>query len=364
MPLTKTPLYSQHVSLNGKIVSFAGFLLPTHYSSINHEHNLVRTKVGIFDVSHMGEILISGNDALSFLQKTTINDLKNLEEGQAQYSAMCYEDGGIIDDLLIYKKQNDYMLVVNATNRIKDYEWLLKNKFGDVQIRDVSDSIALIAIQGPYSKSVLQNLTKYNLNNLKYYHFIEDRIDNIEVLISRTGYTGELGYEIYTKPENVTNIWKKLSKVGKNYGIEPVGLACRDTLRLEMKYLLYGSDINEEINPLEAGLGWITKTKEKDFIGKEAILKGKENINKRLVCVQMKERAIPRTGYKIYYKNKLIGEITSGTMSPSLSVGIGIGYLHVDYSNFNEEVHIDIRGHHKLAKIVKPPFYKRGTLMK
>ena len=363
MPNSKTPLYDKHISLNGKMTSFAGFLLPTHYSSINLEHNSVRSKVGIFDVSHMGEIIVSGKDALSFLQKITINDLESLNKGQAQYSAMCYEDGGIVDDLLIYKKENEFMLVVNAANRHKDYNWMVANSSGDVIINDISEEIALIALQGPNSKDVLQKLTTRDLSKMKYYNFIDYKVGNIDTIISRTGYTGELGYEIYTKSECVNVIWEKLMKVGEAYGIEPAGLACRDTLRLEMRYLLYGIDINEKNNPIEAGLGWITKFGKKDFIGKESLIKLKNKPQKRLVCIQMKERAIPRNGCKIYYKNKLIGSITSGTMSPSLGIGIGIGYIYINYSKTGENVLVNIRGKYKKGMIVKAPFYKEGTLM-
>tara|TARA_Y100001970_G_C14198897_1_gene839889 strand:- start:219 stop:1313 length:1095 start_codon:yes stop_codon:yes gene_type:complete len=364
MSSIKTPLYDTHKALDGKMTSFAGFSLPTHYSSINFEHNLVRSKVGIFDVSHMGEITVCGSDSFSFLQKITTNDLGKIENGQAQYSAMCYEDGGIVDDLLIYKKDNGFMLVVNASNREKDYNWMVENISGDVKIDDISDEIALIAIQGPKSRQVLQKITTNDLNLLEYYHFFYDKVANTDVIISRTGYTGELGYEIYSKSKDVVGIWEKLMKVGQDVGIGPVGLACRDTLRLEMKYLLYGEDINKNINPLEAGLGWITKFDKKDFIGKKSLMKIKNNIKKRLVCVQMEERAIPRNGCKIYFKNKEIGIFTSGTMSPSIGKGIGLGYIDINFSNIGQNVFVDIRGRHKKGIVIKSPFYKKGTLMK
>ncbi len=364
MSSSKTPLYEKHKGLNGKMTNFAGFSLPTHYSSINFEHNLVRKKVGIFDVSHMGEITVCGSDSFSFLQKITTNDLGKIENGQAQYSAMCYEDGGIVDDLLIYKKDNEFMLVVNASNREKDYNWMVENISGDVKINDISDDIALIAIQGPKSRHVLQKITTNDLNLLKYYHFFYDKVANTDVIISRTGYTGELGYEIYSKSNGAVGIWEQLIKVGQDAGIGPVGLACRDTLRLEMKYLLYGEDINKNINPLEAGLGWITKFEKKNFIGKKSLMDIKNKITKRLVCVQMEERAIPRNGCKIYFKNKKIGVFTSGTMSPSIGKGIGIGYIDTNFSNIGQNVFVDIRGRHKKGIVVRSPFYKEGTLMK
>tara|TARA_B100000073_G_scaffold155970_1_gene128878 strand:- start:1146 stop:2246 length:1101 start_codon:yes stop_codon:yes gene_type:complete len=365
IPNRKTPLYKKHISLNGNMTNFAGFLLPTHYTSINFEHNLVRSKVGIFDVSHMGEFIVSGKDSFSFLQKITINDLRKLKIGQAQYTAMCYKNGGIVDDLLIYKKENEFMVVVNASNREKDFSWMAKNISGDVKIKDISDEIALIAIQGPNSKDVLQKAVENDdLNSIKYYHFNYNKIAGHDVIISRTGYTGELGYEIYIDNDGADNIWEKLMQVGKYFGIGPAGLACRDTLRLEMKYLLYGADINENITPIEAGLGWITKFDKKDFIGRESLINLKNKINRRLVCIQMQEKAIPRNGCKIYSQNKEIGSFTSGTMSPSLDVGIGIGYVATDHSHIGQNLVIDIRGKNKKGIIVKPPFYKRGTLMK
>ena len=359
----KTPLYKKHIDLKGNMVSFGGYLLPTHYTSINHEHLVVRSKAGLFDVSHMGEFIVSGPDAELFLQKITINDVSNLSVGQAQYTAMCYEDGGIVDDFIIYKFEGKYMLVVNSNNIKKDMEWLKKNKSGDIEISDISREMGLLALQGPKSKDILQLLTDEDLDSLKFYTFLTGKIDGLEATISRTGYTGELGYELYIDSNHIADIWDKLLEVGKNYGINPVGLGCRDTLRLEMKYLLYGNDIDEKTNPLEAGLGWITKIDKDHFIGKSTICNSQKRNTKHLICFEMEEKSIPRKGYKIYSGEDLIGEITSGTMSPSLGKGIGLGYVSTPFKNIGSELDIEIRGRKKKATVVKAPFYKKGSLL-
>ena len=359
----KTPLYKKHIDLKGNMVSFGGYLLPTHYTSINHEHQVVRSKAGLFDVSHMGEFIVSGSDAELFLQKIAINDVSNLKVGQAQYTAMCYEDGGIVDDLIVYKFEGKYMLVVNSSNIKKDMEWLKKNVFGNIEISDISRDTGLLALQGPKSKDILQLLTDEDLDTLKFYNFSTGKIDGIEATISRTGYTGELGYELYIHSDHIADIWDKLLEVGKNHGMDPVGLGCRDTLRLEMKYLLYGNDINEKTSPLEAGLGWITKLNKDHFIGKNTIYNSQYKISKHLICIEMKEKSIPRKGYKIYSGEDLIGEITSGTMSPSLGKGIGLGYVSTPFKSIGTELNIEIRGRKKNATVVKAPFYKKGSLL-
>ena len=363
MSLKNTPLLDEHKNHGGKIIEFAGYRLPISYSSINHEHNIVRNHVGVFDVSHMGEFLISGNDAFAFLQKLTTNDLGKLQVGQAQYSVMCYEDGGIIDDLIIYKKRDEYMMVINASNREKDLEWLKKHQKGDVFIEDISDHMGLLAVQGPKSRDLFRKISNHNINSLKFYHFCYVSINGIDLMISRTGYTGELGYELYVKSDKLVELWKYIINEGKNLGIEPVGLGCRDTLRMEMNYLLYGSDINEKTNPIEAGLKWITKFEEKEFIGKNNLKKLYKTPFKKLICIEMKERAIPRNGNSIYYNNDLIGEVTSGTMSPSLKKGICLGYIYSKQSQIGTNLLIDIRGKKKKGCIVDPPFYKNGSLM-
>jgi aminomethyltransferase len=358
-----TPLFDRHIELGGNMVSFGGYLLPTHYSGINLEHLGVRSKAGLFDVSHMGEFIISGSDAESFLQKVTVNDVTSLSVGQAQYSAMCYANGGIIDDILIYKKKNEFMLVVNAANNEKDLDWLKSHAKGDIRIENMSDDIGLVAIQGPRSRNILQTLTDSNLTNIQFYHFVEGRLNGKKAIISRTGYTGELGFEIYANSDDIGEIWDAIMKAGQDKGLEPAGLGCRDTLRMEMKLALYGNDIDDTTNPIEAGLGWITRLGKTDFMGKKALLEAKANVTRRLVCLEMTERAIPRQGYTILMNDESVGIITSGTMSPSLETGIGIGYVNRPFDKSGTELLVDIRGRMKSAVVVKPPFYKNGSLM-
>ena len=363
MEYKKTPLYKEHLRLEGNMVSFGGYILPTHYKGINYEHEIVRSKAGLFDVSHMGEFIISGFDSEEFMQEVTVSDVSQLKIGQAQYSVMCNENGGIVDDILIYKKENEFMLVVNAANHDKDLKWLRSKAKGNVSIKDISEATGLIAIQGPRSRDILQMLTDFNLVNIQFYRFVIGKIAGKETVISRTGYTGELGYEIYSSSDDIKVIWHSLINAGADHGIEPVGLGCRDTLRMEMKFSLYGNDINENTNPLEAGLGWVTKLSKKNFIGKKALLEAKNNISKRLVCIEMIDKAIPRSGYQIFLNDEVIGTITSGTMSPSIEKGIAIGYVNIPFTDSGTELLIDIRGKKKAAKIVKPPFYSKGSLM-
>ena len=337
MASKKTPLYEEHKKNDGKIVEFAGYSLPISYSSINQEHNTVREKVGVFDVSHMGEFIISGSDSLNFLQKVTTNDLRKLRFGQAQYSLMCNENGGIIDDLIIYKKRNDYLLVVNASNREKNLKWLKKHQNSNVLIKDISDSIGLLAVQGPKSRKILNQLFDIDFNKLSFYHFQYGSIKGFNAMISRTGYTGELGYEIFVKSKNLIELWKTILSTGKEFGISPVGLGCRDTLRMEMRYHLYGLDIDENINPIEAGLSWVTKFNKEFFIGRNKLEKLNKNSQKKLVCIEMAEKAIPRTGNSIIFNNKIVGKVTSGTMSPSLKKGICIGYIESMYYQKKEK---------------------------
>lgn len=358
-----TPLLDRHIELGGNMVTFGGYLLPTYYSGINLEHLAVRSKAGLFDVSHMGEFIISGSDAESFLQKVTVNDVASLSIGQAQYSAMCYANGGIIDDILVYKKKNEFMLVVNAANNGKDIDWLNSHAKGDIRIENMSDDIGLVAIQGPRSRNILQTLTDSNLTNIQFYHFVEGRLNGKKAIISRTGYTGELGFEIYANSDDIGEIWDAIMKAGQDKGLEPAGLGCRDTLRMEMKLALYGNDIDDTTNPIEAGLGWITRLGKTDFMGKKALLEAKANIARRLVCLEMTERAIPRQGCPILMNDESVGIITSGTMSPSLETGIGIGYVNRPFDKSGTELLVDIRGRMKSAVVVKPPFYKNGSLM-
>ncbi|MFN3693739.1 MAG: glycine cleavage system aminomethyltransferase GcvT [Ignavibacterium sp.] len=359
--MKRTKFYNIHKKLNAKIVEFAGFEMPIQYTSIIQEHKSVRHSVGVFDVSHMGEIFIKGQRALDFVQYITINDASKLFPGRVQYSAMCYEDGGIVDDLLVYKISDDeFLLVVNASNIQKDFDWMNKNnKFG-VDIINRSDDYSLLAVQGPDSLRTLQKIADRNID-LEYYHFTKMKIAGVEMIVSRTGYTGELGYELYFEGDETTaeKIWDAVFEAGKEFNIQPVGLGARDTLRLEMGYCLYGNDIDQTTNPLEAGLGWITKLNKSDFVGKEALLKAKENITRKLVAMVSEEKTFPRHGYDISANGRKIGHITSGTVSPILDKAIALGYVEKDFSAVDTQVNFVVRGKEFPAKVVKLPFIKK-----
>ncbi|OUW80160.1 MAG: glycine cleavage system protein T [bacterium TMED217] len=359
----KTSLYNWHRENSNNIVSFSGFLLPVYYSGIVDEHLSVRKSAGLFDVSHMGEFIISGKAADKFLQLVTVNDVSKLRKGQAQYTAICDDNGGIIDDIIIYKKEHTFMMVVNASNIDKNFQWLKSVIIDGVEIDDISQNCDMIAIQGPASRKILQSNINEDISSLKFYHFI-DKIDILghEILLSRTGYSGELGYEIYCSLDATNDIWSALIEYGKSYGLVPAGLGCRDTLRLEMNYLLYGNDINQKISPIEAGLSWITKLDKDNFIGKHKIIEKNNSINRYLFSFIMLDRAIPRHGYNIIYKDELVGNVTSGTMSPSLNQGIGMGYIDKTCNVIGKKINIDVRGKLKEAEIIKPPFYKNGSL--
>lgn len=361
--MKKTKFYNLHEKSGAKIVEFAGYLMPIQYSSIIAEHKAVRQSVGVFDVSHMGEFFIKGEKAYDLVQHVTINDASNLFPGRVQYSAMCYPDGGIVDDLLVYKiSQNEFMLVVNAANIEKDFKWIMdNNKFG-AAVENHSDNYSLLAIQGPNSKDVVQKICDKNLD-LEYYHFFHAKIAGIEMIVSRTGYTGELGYELYFtgNESNAEKIWNALFEAGKEFNIQPVGLGARDTLRLEVGFCLYGNDIDQTTNPLEAGLGWITKLKKKeDFIGKETLLGVKSNgLKRKLSAMISDEKAFPRHGYDIIDTGKKVGTVTSGTVSPILDKPIALGYLDINYANEGAEVNFKIREREVPAKVVKLPFIKK-----
>jgi aminomethyltransferase len=361
--MKKTKLYNIHEKLNAKIVEFAGFLMPVQYTSIIAEHKAVRNSVGIFDVSHMGEIFIEGKKALDFVQHLTINDASKLSTGRVQYSAMCYPDGGIVDDLLIYKlDENKYMLVINAANIDKDVNWMKDNNKFDVMITDSSSDYSLIAVQGPKSKEVVQKICNFDLN-LEYYHFIEGKAAGFDMIISRTGYTGELGYELYFTGDAAAaeKIWNEIIDAGEEFNIAPAGLAARDSLRLEMGFCLYGNDIDKTTNPLEAGLGWITKLKKDNFIGKDSLINIKsDGLKRKLSPITSEERVFPRHGYDITFKGKKIGEITSGTVSPVLDKPIALGYVDSEYAVEGSEVNFFIRGKEIPAKIVKLPFINKN----
>ncbi|MDH5379942.1 MAG: glycine cleavage system aminomethyltransferase GcvT [Cyclobacteriaceae bacterium] len=354
----KLPLHQRHEELGGKIIPFAGFLMPVRYSSDKDEHNTVREKVGIFDVSHMGEFKVTGSGSLEFLQYITSNDVSRLVPGMAQYSCLPNENGGIVDDLIVYMIDTDhYFLVVNAGNIEKDWNWISQYKNDNVVLENVSDNYCLFAIQGPLAEKTLQKLTDTPLSTIKYYHFMMGNLTGIHnVMISATGYTGAGGFEVYLPKEKALEVWNSILKVGEEFGIKPIGLGARDTLRMEMGFCLYGNDINDTTSPIEAGLGWITKFS-KDFIGKAVIEKVKEQgPTKKLVGFKMQERGIPRSGYKIVDgQGNEIGEVTSGTMSPSMDVGIGLGYVKVEYMAPDTDIFIDIRNKHIKAKIHKLP---------
>jgi len=357
-----TALKHIHESLGAKILPFAGYNMPILYEGVNAEHETVRNAVGVFDVSHMGEFLLTGSRALDLIQKVTSNDASVLTVGRAQYSCLPNSVGGIVDDLIIYKmKEDQYLLVVNASNIEKDWDWISAHNDMDVEMRNLSDDYSLLAIQGPKAVEAMQALTSVDLAAIPYYHFVVGDFAGFDnVIISATGYTGSGGFEIYCKNDEVETIWNKVFEAGKAFGIKPIGLAARDTLRLEMGFCLYGNDINDTTSPLEAGLGWITKFT-KDFINSESLKKQKEEgVTRRLVAFEMQERAVPRQDYEIVDKDgNVIGIVTSGTMSPSMNRGIGLGYVTTEFSSIDSEIFIRIRKNDVPAKIVKLPFYKK-----
>jgi aminomethyltransferase len=359
--IKRTSLFDKHEALDAKIVPFAGFEMPLQYEGVIKEHNAVRTTAGVFDVSHMGEFIVNGKNAEKFLNYVTINDVSKIEVGQPQYSSMCYDDGGIIDDLLIYRYNDYYMLVVNASNIDKDFNWLNKHLLDDVTIENRSDEIGLIALQGPKSREILTKISESDISGLPFYYFLEGQVAGCDVTIARTGYTGELGFEIYGKNKDIPKVWDALFNIGKPMGLVPSGLAARDTLRLEMKFCLYANDIDKTTHPYEAGLGWITKVEKGDFIGRDAIIDRKEKMTRRLVCVEMLDKAIPRQGYEILIDAEKVGYFTSGGQSPSLQKGIGLAYINSPHTKSGTEIEVEIRGTRKKAVIVKPPFYKDGT---
>jgi len=356
----RTPLYDEHVAAGAKMVDFSGWAMPLYYDGIVAEHLRVRRAVGLLDVSHMGEFLVTGGDALRSLELLTVNRVGALSEGRVQYTAMCYDDGGFVDDLLIYRFPDRFMLVVNAANREKDLEWIREHLVGDAAVTDVTEETALIAVQGPSAEPLLQKVTSGDLSRLRYYAFDEFPVAGREALVSRTGYTGEDGFEIYVDPGDAPAIWNALLEEGREIGVAPAGLGARDTLRLEMGYCLYGNDIDETRTPVEAGLMWITKLDKGKFVGREAIARRvEEGPRERLAGFVLSERGIPRAGQRILAGGSAAGEVTSGTFSPSLERGIGMGYVSVEASGGLE---IEIRGRPVAASRVRLPFYRGGTV--
>jgi aminomethyltransferase len=364
MNVKQTAFHSIHKQLGAKIVEFAGYEMPVQYSGIIDEHMTVRTTVGMFDVSHMGEFEIRGSDALALVQKVTTNDAAKLFPGKVQYSAMCYPEAGIVDDLLVYRFEDHIMTVVNAANLSKDFEWITSNKKSlRVDVIDKSDDVSLLAIQGPDSMKTIQKLTKTDLGKMEYYTFVKGNIAGADAIISRTGYTGELGFEIYFKSSRTLadTVWNAIMDAGKEYKIKPIGLGARDTLRLESGFCLYGNDIDKTTHPLEAGLGWITKLDKGDFIGRDVLLKVKQDGLKRKLIgfVIDEEKAFPRHGYEIMAEGEKIGIVTSGTVSPVLDKGIGMGYVTLPYSQPGSTIHILIRNKKIKAQVTKIPFIKK-----
>ena len=357
-----TALSAIHAALGAKMVPFAGYNMPVSYQGINLEHQTVREKVGVFDVSHMGEFFVTGPNALSLIQRVCSNDASKLEDGEAQYSCFPNQDGGVVDDLIVYRiAAEKWLLVVNASNIDKDWAWINAHNTMEASLENSSDHYSLLAIQGPKAIQAMQSLTQENLSAIKFYTFKINTFAGVEnVIISATGYTGSGGFEIYCKNTQVAKIWTKVLEAGANWGIQPIGLAARDTLRLEMGYCLYGNDIDDTTSPLEAGLGWITKFN-KDFINSESLKKQKElGVSKTLVGFELSQRGIPRQGYAIVdAQGNSIGRVTSGTMSPSMGKGIGLGYVPMALKEVGSQIHIQIRNKIVPAMVVKLPFYKK-----
>ena len=364
--LKRTPLFESYKKLGAKVIDFGGWELPVQFSSILEEHEAVRTQAGLFDVSHMGEFIVEGKDAESFINSIVSNDITKVEINQAQYSAMCYPDGGTIDDLIVYKLEDQkYLFVPNAANIDKDYEWIKEHLKGDVTLKNISSEVGQLALQGPKAESILQKLTDIDLSQIVFYHFAQNvTISGItDILVSRTGYTGEDGFELYLAADKVADLWDKLLEAGREDGLKPCGLGARDTLRLEARLNLYGQELSKDITPLEAGIGFAVKTtKESDFIGKEALAKQKEEgVKRKIVAIELTGRGIPRHGYKVFSANdEEIGEVTSGTQSPTLKKSIGLALVATEHSKIGTELKVEVRNKKIDAVVVKAPFYKRA----
>ncbi len=364
--LKRTPLYDRHAALDAKLVPFAGFEMPVQYpTGITAEHKAVRETAGLFDVSHMGEFDVRGPDALELVQLLTVNDASKIEVGQAQYSALCRPDGGVIDDLLVYRFEDHWMLVVNASNLEKDLAWI-RDHVQDraVAVDDRSDDTALLALQGPAAREILRPLADVDVDDVRYYRFLEGKVAGHPAVISGTGYTGEDGFELYVPAPVAGEIWDALLEEGAEDGLVPAGLGARDSLRLEMGYALYGNDLDEEHTALESGLGWIVKLDKGDFVGREALAAQKEaGVERKLVGLRLTERGFPRPGYAILdAAGEAVGEVTSGTVSPSLGEGIAMGYVPAELAAPGTEVALEIRGKPVAAVVQRPPFYTDGSI--
>jgi aminomethyltransferase len=363
--LLRTALYDEHVALDGKMIPFAGYEMPVHYEEgITAEHRRVRESAGIFDASHMGEFEIRGPQALDLVQYLTVSNVNNLVPGQAQYSALCKEDGGIIDDLLVYRFAEHVMLVVNASNRRKDLAWVRdKAAVFEVEVIDRSDDTALLALQGPRAGEILQPLTRTDLEAIPYYRFTSGAVGGVDAVISRTGYTGEDGFELYVPAADAVGVWRSVLEVGSPLGLGPAGLGARDSLRLEMGYALYGNDLDEEHTPLESSLGWIVKLDAGEFVGRGALVAQKsQGVPNRLVGLRLAERGFPRPGYDVTANGRKVGAVTSGTVSPCLGLGIAMARVESAYGSPEAPLQIQIRGKAIPATVERPPFYKGGSV--
>jgi aminomethyltransferase len=363
VPLKRTPLHDLHVKAGAKMVPFGGWDMPVQYAGIIEEHRAVRRAVGLFDISHMGELEIAGPDALAIVQRLTTNDASILAIGQVQYAALCYDEGGIVDDLTLYRLADErYMLTVNASNIDKDWDWVTSRGTGAAEWTDVSADTALLAVQGPRAEGLVGRLADVDVTKVPYYHFTRGAVAGVPAIISRTGYTGEDGFELYVVADRAVELWRAVLDAGRGDGIQPIGLGARDTLRLEMKFALYGNDIDATTNPLEAGLGWIVKPAKGEFIGRGAIeaLRAR-GVERKLVGIAMVERAVPRHGYPIVHDGRPVGTITSGSFGPSVEKGIGMGYVPTPLSNVGTEIAVEIRGRAEPARVAKTPFAPSRT---
>ncbi|WP_079530261.1 glycine cleavage system aminomethyltransferase GcvT [Halobacillus hunanensis] len=363
--LKRTPLYSEYKKLGAKTIDFGGWDLPVQFTSIKEEHEATRTKAGLFDVSHMGEVKVKGKDSLDYLQGMLTNDVSKLEPGKAQYTIMCYENGGTVDDLIVYMlDEDDYLLVINAANREKDVQWLKDHQKGEVTIEDVSDDFVQLALQGPRAEEILQQLTEADLSSIKFFRFLKDvSFEGVEnrAIVSRTGYTGEDGFEIYLPAASGPALWQAILAKGEAFDVQPIGLGARDTLRFEANLALYGQELSPEITPIEAGLSFAVRVKkDADFIGKEVLKKQKEEgTDRKLVGIEMIDKGIPRTNYEVLDGDKTIGFVTTGTQSPTLGKNVGLALLDHNYNEEGTEVTVQVRKRKLQAKVVATPFYKR-----
>jgi aminomethyltransferase len=363
--LRATPLHAEHVALGARMVPFAGYEMPIHYpAGITAEHHAVRRAAGLFDVSHMGEIVVRGERALEFVQHVTTNDAAGLVDGQAQYSTMVDGEGKLLDDLIVYRFPDRWMLVVNGANHARDLAWLRRWTEGfEVALEDRTEEIALLALQGPAAQRILSRLTGSDLDAIRYYRFEEGRLDGVPATLSRTGYTGEDGFELYVPAGEAAPLWRRLLEEGSGEGLLPAGLGCRDSLRLEMGYALYGNDLDAGTTPLEAGLGWVVKLDKGEFVGRDALARQKaEGVGRRLVGFRLRERGFPRAGYPILEGGESVGSVTSGVLSPTLGAGIGMGYVPAALARPGTPIAVRIRGSDVPAEVVRPPFHAGGSL--